>query len=113
MFVTKKGRAESPFLVPSGGSVKERLKYWSDLIGVTVPNTYRIPKREMVVNGLNVPAKFKGYCPDDDTIYYQGVLTDHDIIHELLHKKFPKIKRHHYINTLTAIILAAASSTPP
>ena len=70
--------------------MKEKLKYWCQFWGVSVPRTYRIPKREMVVNDYKRGYKFCGYCQSDDTIYYEGRLSEEAIFHEILHKRFPE-----------------------
>ena len=106
--------SESPFVFRHlGGEMRKRLAFWANLIGVKAPKTYRIPLKEMVDWSDNRrPYSFNGYSPESDTIFYQGILTDDVIIHELLHKKFPKIQ-HKDIRTLTEIIFNSANSLPP
>jgi len=68
--------------------VRKELKFWCKFWGVSVPKTYRIPKKKMVTNEYNRDYKFCGYCASDDTIYYEGKLSEEAIFHEILHKRF-------------------------
>ena len=80
-----------------------RLEFWSGIIGVSIPKTYRVQKGQVTNENLR-HYRFNGYCVATDTLYYQGLLKDTVIIHELLHKKFPLIKESD-IRRLTTILL--------
>lgn len=70
--------------------MKEKLKYWCRFWGVKIPKTHRIPKKEMVTNEYKRRYKYCGYCRETDTIIYEGRLSEEDIFHEVLHKRFPE-----------------------
>jgi len=83
---------------------RDRVMYWAQIIGVGPTSTYRIPRKEMVTNSYNRNYRFCGLCRETKTIIYQGKLKEEDIIHELLHFKFPKIS-HSNVRTITNILL--------
>jgi hypothetical protein len=93
--------------------LKERLSFWANIIGVDVPDTYRIPRKDMVDLGENRRSyRFCGLSNDGRTIIYQGKLSDEDMVHELLHKKFPRLKEK-TIRQICGIIISLYKTKTP
>lgn len=82
---------------------KQKLKYWSERIGISIPRTYRIRKFQ-ISNECQRPYRFNGYCRAEDTLYYDKEWDDAYFCHEMLHAKFPDFSEK-AIKELTKIIL--------
>lgn len=83
--------------------MQEKLDYWCERLEVSKPKTFRV-NRSQVTNDYDRPYRFVGYCRKDDTIYYDQQIGDITILHELLHKKFPRLGEN-TVRKLTKIIL--------
>lgn len=94
-----------------GDSMHERVAFWSKIIGVSEPKTYRVRKNQ-ITNLYIRHYRYNGYCSENDTLYYQGKLSDTIAVHELLHKKFPHSSEED-VRGMTAIIIRAYKKVPP
>lgn len=66
------------------------LKKWCKKLGIKDKITFEYISKDQVTCAYNRPYRLVGIC--DNVIYHDRRLTELDIVHELLHYKFPRYK---------------------
>lgn len=66
------------------------LRKWQKKLNIKDKITFEYISKSQVTNDLKHPYYFVGIC--GNTIYHDRRLTEEDILHELLHFKYPRYK---------------------
>lgn len=85
-------------------TMKECLLYWEEKLNLKDITTKAILDDQVTYPKDLIIKEFVGVSIKDKTIYHTRPLTEEDIVHELLHVKFPDMSEAD-VNLLTDLIL--------